>query len=90
MLHSCCVFVLLYFFTIYFIRIDARSIPEETIESILSDPLSDTHRKLLHAFTGYHHRFEQSASFKALRWTLNDQQITGLCELCDLGVPLVS
>jgi hypothetical protein len=87
MLRSCCVFVLFYLFAIYLLTIDTRSVPEDTIQSILNDPLNDTHRQLLHAFTGYRHRFEQSGNFKTLRWTL---KINGLCELCDLGVPLVS
>ncbi|CAF4257182.1 unnamed protein product, partial [Rotaria sp. Silwood2] len=67
----------------------SRSISEDTIESILNDPLNDDHRKLLHAFTGYRHRFEQSANFKALRWALESQKTSGLCDLCDLGVPVV-
>ncbi|CAF0924132.1 unnamed protein product [Rotaria sp. Silwood1] len=82
-------FVLLCFFALNVIIIESRSISEDTIKSILSDPLNDDHRKLLHAFTGYRHRFEQSSNFKALRWTLGNQKMSGLCDLCDLGVPLI-
>jgi hypothetical protein len=79
-------FFLFFLLAINFLTIDSRSIFENNIESIVND----NHRKLSHAFTGYRHRFEQSANFKALRWNLRNIQIAGLCELCDLGVPLVS
>jgi len=81
---------LFFLLAINFLTIDSRSILENNIESIVNDPLNDNHRKVLHAFTGYRHRFEQSANFKALRWNLRNMQIAGLCDLCDLGVPLVS
>ena len=58
--------------------------------TILNDPLSDNHRKLLHAFTGYRHRFEQSPNFKALRWGLGNIQDSGVCDLCEIGAPVVS
>ncbi len=79
-------FCLFFLLATNLLTIDSRSILENTIESIEND----NHRKLSHAFTGYRHRFEQSANFKALRWNLRNIQIAGLCELCDLGVPLVS
>jgi hypothetical protein len=83
-------FVLFCFFAINVLTIETRSIPENTLESILNDPFSDDHLKLLHAFSGYRHRFEQSSNFKAVRWSLSNVQVQGLCELCDLGAPLVS
>jgi len=86
----CYIVILFCFFAINILTIETRSIPEKTIESILNDPLSDDHRKLLHAFTGYRHRFEQSANFKALRWSLRNLKVDGLCDLCDLGAPAVS
>ncbi|CAF0993021.1 unnamed protein product [Rotaria sordida] len=89
MLRSCYIFVLFCFFTINILIIESRSISDDTIETILSDPLNDNHRKLLHTFTSYRHRFEQSANFKALRWTLGSQKTSGLCDLCDLGVPVI-
>jgi len=90
MLRCFYLFVLFYFFTINVLTIETRSIPESNIESFLNDPFSDDHRKLLHAFTGYRHRLEQSANFKALRWSLGNLQASGLCDLCDIGAPLVS
>ncbi|CAM2712972.1 unnamed protein product [Rotaria socialis] len=77
------------FFAINVFTVQARSIPENSIKSILNDPLNDDHRKVLHAITGYRHRFEQSANFKALRWALRDEQTAGLCDLCDIGTPLI-
>jgi len=90
MLRSCCIIFLSCFFAINILKIETRSIPEDTIKSILNDPFSDNHRKLLHAFTGYRHRFEHSDNFKALRWSLRNLQASGLCDLCDVGAPLVS
>ena len=58
--------------------------------AILNDPFSDDHRKLLHAFSGYRHRFEQSAHFKTLRRTLGDLRAAGVCDLCEIGAPFVS
>lgn len=84
------ILVVLGVFIINAFTIEARFIPEDTISSILNDPLSDEHRKTLHAITGYRHRFEQSANFKALRWAFRDGKASGLCDLCDIGVPLVS
>jgi hypothetical protein len=90
MSRSCCVFVLLCFFAIYVLTIETSIISDNTITSVLNNPLTDDHRKILHAFTGYHHRFEQSANFKALRWNVRNLQIAGLCELCQIGDPFVS
>lgn len=90
MSRCCCLIVLLCFFGIHILTIETRSIPEDPIQSILNNPFSDDHRKLLHAFTGYRHRFEQSANFKAMRWSLENLEASGLCDLCDLGAPLVS
>jgi hypothetical protein len=84
------IFALVYLLVLLIETAESRSINHDTIQSILEDPFDDTHRKLLHAFTGYRHRFEQSPAFKTLRWALKDVEVTGLCELCDLGVPLVS
>ena len=86
-----CVIVLLCILSFQIITIESRSIPkQDSVASILSDPFSDDHRKLLHAFTGYRHRFEQSSNFKTLRWTLGNLQASGVCDLCILGAPLVS
>ena len=85
-----CIFGLVYLLSLFIQTIETRSIQHETIQSILEDPFDDTHRKLIHAFTGYRHRFEQSPAFKTLRWALKDVEATGLCDLCDLGVPLVN
>ncbi|CAF1315960.1 unnamed protein product [Adineta ricciae] len=89
MLRSSCVFALVIFFAINILTLDARSVTQDLTESILKDPRNDDHRKLLHAFTGYRHRFEQSPNFKELRWNLRNLNIEGLCELCDLGVPVI-
>jgi hypothetical protein len=90
MLRCGSVIVLFSIFAIEVLTIETRSIPEDNIIAILNDPLSDDHRKLLHAFTGYRHRFEQSPNFKALRWSLGNLKDSGLCDLCDLGAPVVS
>ena len=90
MSRSCWVFVLFCFFAINILTNESRTIPEFTIESVLNDPLTDDHRKLLHAFTGYRHRFEHSANFKAIRWNAKNLKIPGLCDLCQLGEPVVS
>jgi hypothetical protein len=90
MLRSCCVFILFCFFAINILTIETRSIPEQTIQSILNDPLHDNNRKLLHTFSSYRYRFEHSANFKTLQWTLKNLQVSGLCELCEWGAPLVS
>lgn len=84
------IFALVYLLALFIQTAENRSINHDTIQSILDDPFDDTHRKLLHAFTGYRHRFEQSPAFKTLRWALPGVEIDGLCDLCDLGVPLVS
>lgn len=81
---------LLCLFTINVLRIESHSTPKDTITSILDDPFSDHHRKSLHALSGYRHRFEQSPNFKALRWSEGYKRPSDLCELCDIGVPLVS
>jgi len=84
------IFVLFCLFAINVLTIETNPIHENKIESILNDPFNDDHRKILHAFTGYRHRFEQSANFKALRWNVRNFKASGLCELCQLGEPLVS
>lgn len=83
-------FALVIFLAINIVTLDAHSATGDLIESILKDPGNDDHRILLHAFTGYRHRFDQSPNFKELRWNLRNLKIQGLCELCDLGVPVVS
>lgn len=86
-----CVLVLLCILSLQILTTECRSIPKEnSVTSILNDPFSDDHRKLLHAFTGYRHRFEQSSNFKTLRWALGNLQADGVCDLCILGAPLVS
>jgi hypothetical protein len=90
MLRCWSVIVLFCIFAIEVLTVETRFIPEDNIITILNNPLSDDHRKLLHAFTGYRHRFEQSPNFKALRWSLGNLEDSGLCDLCDLGAPLVS
>ena len=56
--------------------------------SVLDD--ESEQRQLAHLFRGYRHRFEQSNNFKTLRWTAQSEQIAGLCDLCDIGVPFVT
>jgi hypothetical protein len=91
MLRCWSVIVLFCLVAIQVLAVETRvHLPEENVLTILNDPLSDNHRKLLHAFTGYRHRFEQSPNFKALRWGLGNIQDSGVCDLCEIGAPVVS
>ena len=69
--------------------IQTRSLPDFDFRETFVAPSTDDQRRLAHAFTGYRHRFEQSPHFRTVRWSLDNVQIAGLCELCELGAPLV-
>jgi hypothetical protein len=90
MLQCWCGLVVFCFLAINVLTIETRSVREDYIKPILNDPLSDNHRKLLHAYTGYRHRFEHSPNFEALRWSLKDLEAPELCEFCERGTPIVS
>ena len=82
-------FVLLSVAAVHVPTLETRSIPNDHLQETFVAPSTDDQRRLAHALTGYRHRFEQSPNFRALRWTLATVQITGLCELCELGAPFV-
>jgi hypothetical protein len=84
-----CALVLISIAAVLAPTIQARSIPDDDLRETFVAPSTDDQRRLAHAFTGYRHRFEQSPHFRTLRWSLENVQIAGLCELCELGAPLV-
>ena len=84
------IFVLVYCSVVLISTNNARSIVQDEEPSITTELREDDHRKLAHLFRGYRHRFEQSNNFKSLRWAVQSEQISGLCDLCDIGVPLVT
>ncbi len=69
-----------FYFTIYLIIIDARSI---------GDYSNIDNQNLFTTLANYRHRFERSMNFKKLRWTLNALNSTAICDACDLLVPEV-
>lgn len=90
MSRSYLIFVLVYCSVVLLSTNNARSIIQDEEPSITTELREDDHRKLAHLFRGYRHRFEQSNNFKSLRWAFQAEQIAGLCDLCDIGVPLVT
>ena len=90
MLRCWSVIVLFCIVAINVLTVETAVLPKENILTILDNPLSDNHRKLLHAFTGFRHRFEQSPNFRSLRWSLGNIKDSGVCELCEIGAPVVS
>ena len=72
-------------FAFIVVAVETRSIHE----TILVEPFNDTNRQLLHAFTSYRHRFEQSPNFQALKWSFAYNKQSPVCDLCDIGAPFV-
>ena len=78
----CCAIALICLFA----SIETRSIHDE---STLVDSFNETDRQLLHVFTGYRHRFQQSSNFKTLKWSLGYTRDSDVCDLCNIAAPFV-
>jgi hypothetical protein len=60
---------------------------EQIVDGLISD---DDDQHLSTILVAYRHRFQQSKTYKALRWSQESQIEQPACELCDVAVPLVS
>jgi len=83
-------FIFLYFCVIYVALIDGRSIRQDAVEQIVDGLISDDDQHLAATLFAYRHRFQQSKTYKSLRWSQKSQIELPVCELCDAAVPLVS
>jgi hypothetical protein len=82
--------ILFYFFTLYIITIDTRSINEkDTVELIVENIPIDYNRDTEILLANYRHRFDHSTNLKKLRWTLKHRYNKAYCTFCDLVVPVV-
>jgi thermostable 8-oxoguanine DNA glycosylase len=83
-------FILLCFCVTYITIIDGRSIRQDTLEQVVDSFINNDDQHLAAILVAYRHRFQQSKTYKALRWSQKSQIEPPVCELCDVTVPLVS
>jgi thermostable 8-oxoguanine DNA glycosylase len=83
-------FILLCFCVIYIRIIDGRSIHQDNVEEVVDSFINNDDQHLAAILVAYRHRFQQSKTYKALRWSQKSQIEPPVCELCDVTVPLVS
>jgi hypothetical protein len=83
-------FILLCFCVIYITIIDGRSIRQDTVEQMVDSFINNDDQHLAATLVAYRHRFQQSTTYKALRWSQSSQIEPAVCEVCDTAVPLVS